>query len=330
MLGDLVPEHVDLPSWNSHGTLHMTELGGYFSRSMNGVSQLHGQVAQSQFPMFQIGAITNGIDHTFWVGPRMRELYDRYLPGWESDPSALERIDEVPDQALLAAHAGQKKALFAYVEKTTGRRLDPGVLTLGFARRVVPYKRATLLFQDLDRLRSFAGGKIQLVYAGKAHPTDERSKGIIRTLYRCSTELAGSIEIVFLENYRMEIGAMMTGGVDVWLNNPLRPNEASGTSGMKAILNGVPNLSTLDGWWVEGCRHGQNGWTFGDPGLPSDYGDALALYDVLQHQVLPAYYGDQADWARIGRGAIKTASHFTSQGMVERYADAFYGLRQEA
>ncbi len=330
VLGDMVPDQLDLPSWQGHGTLHMTELGGHFSRSMNGVSKLHGEVAQSQFPMYRIGSITNGIDHTFWVGARMRDLFDRVTPDWESDPSVLEGIDQASDQAVLSAHAAQKKTLLSYVEKTTGKRLDPNVLTLGFARRVVPYKRATLLFHDLDRLRSFAGGKVQIVYAGKAHPTDERSKGIIRTLYRCATELAGSVEIVFLENYRMEIGALMTNGVDVWLNNPLRPNEASGTSGMKAILNGVPNLSTLDGWWVEGCRHGENGWTFGDPNIPTDYGDAVALYEALEHEVIPAYYGDKAVWASLCRGAIKTAAQFTSQGMVERYAEEYYGLNQEA
>jgi starch phosphorylase len=324
LIGDLLPEKLNLPSMVLNSRVHMTELGLYFSRSANGVSKLHGEVARQQFPNFNIGHITNGVFHRFWVGKIFRETFDRNLPGWRQDPSRLLEIDSVSDEELLFARRGQKKFLLDYANSQTQRALSEKRLTIGFARRAAEYKRARLIFHDKERLVNLAKGKVQFIFAGKAHPRDDHGKEILKDIVLQARELLGEVKIVFLENYNMWLGNLITAGVDVWLNTPLRPNEASGTSGMKATLNGVPNLSILDGWWAEGCKDGVNGWAIGDVNNANDAADADHLYRLLEEQVIPTYYNDQAKWLSMMRESIKTGVQFTGTRMVQDYLKEYY------
>ena len=324
LLRGLLPENLELPSLVQNGRLHMTELGLYFSRSANGVSQLHGQVAQDQFPWTNIGYITNGVHHSYWMGSPFKRLYDQYLPNWRTNPEALLEIDKIPDDILLEAHQIRKNYLLGYANSQVSKALDGNTLTIGFARRSATYKRAQLIFHDLERLQSIGKGKIQIIFSGKAHPNDQDGKELIRQIVENSKSMIGKVKIIFLENYNMWLGRMITSGVDIWLNTPLRPNEASGTSGMKATLNGVPNLSVLDGWWAEGCRDGVNGWSVGDPENPDDEKDANHLYSVLENQVIPTYYNERVKWASIMKEAIKTGVDFTAHRMIEEYNQKYY------
>lgn len=325
LIGDLLPANLQLPSMVVNSRVHMTELGLYFSRSANGVSELHGEIAQTQFPDFKIGHVTNGVFHRYWVGKIFREVFDDFLPGWREDPTRLLEIDSVPDEAILFAHRGQKKFLLDYANSQTQRALAYKTLTIGFARRAAEYKRARLIFHDKERLIRLAkGNKIQFVFAGKAHPRDDHGKEILRDIVIQARELLGDVKIIFLENYNMWLGNLITAGVDVWLNTPLRPNEASGTSGMKATLNGAPNLSILDGWWAEGCRDGVNGWAIGDPDQANDAADADHLYRILEEQVIPTYYDDPQKWLGLMKESIKTGVQFTGTRMVQDYLKEYY------
>ncbi len=325
LIGDLLPTNLKLPSMVLNSRVHMTELGLYFSRSANGVSKLHGQVARDQFPQFEIGHVTNGVFHRFWVGKIFREVFDRHLPGWRQDPSRLLDVDSVPDEELLFARRGQKKFLLDYANSQSQRALANKTLTVGFARRAAEYKRARLIFHDKERLIRLAkGNKIQFIFAGKAHPRDDHGKEILKEIVLQAKELLGDVKIVFLENYNMWLGNLITAGVDVWLNTPLRPNEASGTSGMKATLNGVPNLSVLDGWWAEACNDGVNGWAIGDANNATNAADADHLYRLLEEQVIPTYYNDQAKWLSMIRESIKTGVQFTGTRMVQDYLKLYY------
>lgn len=325
LIGDLLPENLNLPSMVLNSRVHMTELGLYFSRTANGVSELHGEVARDQFPTFKIGHVTNGVFHRFWVGKIFREVFDRHLPGWREDPTRLLEVDSVPDEELLFARRGQKKFLLDYANSQTQRALASKTLTVGFARRAAEYKRARLIFHDKERLIKLAkGNKIQFVFAGKAHPRDDHGKEILKEIVLQAKELLGDVKIIFLENYNMWLGNLITAGVDVWLNTPLRPNEASGTSGMKATLNGVPNLSILDGWWAEACEDGVNGWAIGNADAPDDASDADHLYRLLEEQVIPTFYNDQKKWLEMIRASIKTGVQFTGTRMVEDYLKLYY------
>jgi len=325
LIGDLLPTNLKLPSMVLNSRVHMTELGLYFSRSANGVSKLHGQVARDQFPQFEIGHVTNGVFHRFWVGKIFREVFDRHLPGWRQDPSRLLDVDSVPDEELLFARRGQKKFLLDYANSQSQRALANKTLTVGFARRAAEYKRARLIFHNKERLIRLAkGNKIQFIFAGKAHPRDDHGKEILKEIVLQAKELLGDVKIIFLENYNMWLGNLITAGVDVWLNTPLRPNEASGTSGMKATLNGVPNLSVLDGWWAEACNDGVNGWAIGDANNANNAADADHLYRLLEEQVIPTYYNDQAKWLSIIRESIKTGVQFTGTRMVQDYLKLYY------
>lgn len=330
LLHGLIPENLQLPSLVKNGRLHMTELGLYFSRSANGVSKLHGEVAREQFPWSDIGHITNGVHHSYWVGSPFKKLFDRYLPEWRSKPDRLMDVNKIPDDEIWEAHITRKKYLLGYANSQVQKSLDRDTLTIGFARRVATYKRAQLLFQDMETLLEIGQGKIQVVYSGKAHPNDAEGKDIIRQIVSKANKMFGEIKIIFLENYNMWLGHIITSGVDLWLNTPLRPNEASGTSGMKATLNGVPNLSVLDGWWAEGCNDGINGWAIGDPDHPDDEKDAANLYSILENEVLPAYYNDQKKWISIMKEAIKTGVNFTAQRMVNEYVENYYEKNRDA
>ena len=324
LLRGLLPEDLKLPSLVQNGRLHMTELGLYFSRTANGVSALHGDVAQDQFPWSNIDFITNGVHHSYWMGSPFKRVYDQYLPEWRANPECLLRIDDIADDVIWNAHQERKQYLLGYANSQVSKALDKDTLTIGFARRAATYKRAQLLFHDMDRLESLGAKKIQVIFSGKAHPKDHEGKEIIRQIVSKSKAMFGKVKIIYLENYNMWLGRMITSGVDVWLNTPLRPNEASGTSGMKATLNGVPNLSVLDGWWAEGCKNGVNGWAVGDPKHPDDASDADHLYSVLENSVIPTFYNDRNKWISMMKEAIKTGVDFTAHRMIMEYNQKFY------
>jgi starch phosphorylase len=324
LIHGLIPENLDLPSLVQNSRLHMTELGLYFCRSANGVSKLHGDVAQDQFPEHQIGYITNGVYHPYWICAQIRKVYDKYLPGWKEDGNKLLEIDLVPDDELAAAHAKRKRILLGYANAQVQKAFSRNTLTIGFARRAATYKRAHLLFKDLERLVNICQGQVQFIFAGKAHPKDDQGKEIIQEIVANANELYGKVKVIFLENYNMWLGRMITSGVDVWLNTPLRPNEASGTSGMKAAMNGVPNLSVLDGWWPEACNHGINGWAIGNPKTPDDEADANHLYELLENDVIPLYYENPSQWIAMMKSAIKIGVQFTAQRMVREYKEKYY------
>jgi len=327
LLYGLLPMDLGLPSMVQNSRMHMTELGLYFSRSANGVSRLHGEVAQQQFPEFKIDYITNGVYHPYWVGRSLRELFDLRLPGWREDPEKLLGVDSIPAEELMKAHESLQDFLLGYANSQTQRALSPDLLTIGFARRAAGYKRARLLFRDPDRLARIGQGQVQIIFAGKAHPKDALGKQIIQDIVAMSNRFFGRIKIVFLENYNMWLGRLITSGVDVWLNTPLRPNEASGTSGMKAALNGIPNLSIVDGWWAEGCRHGINGWGIGSPDHPDDDSDADHLYTLLEKDVIPTFYEQPETWVSLMRESIKTGVEFTAHRMVRDYIAQVYSRK---
>ena len=324
LLRGLLPEDLKLPSLVQNGRLHMTELGLYFSGTANGVSALHGDVAQDQFPWSNIDFITNGVHHSYWMGSPFKRVYDQYVPEWRANPECLLKIDDIADDVIWNAHQERKQYLLGYANSQVSKALDGDTLTIGFARRAATYKRAQLLFHDMERLESLGAEKIQVIFSGKAHPKDAEGKEVIRQIVSKSKAMFGKVKIIYLENYNMWLGRMITSGVDVWLNTPLRPNEASGTSGMKATLNGVLNLSVLDGWWAEGCKNGVNGWAVGDPEHPDDEKDAGHLYSILENSVIPTFYNDRNKWISMMKEAIKTGVDFTAHRMIMEYNQKFY------
>ena len=257
---------------------------------------------------------------------RFARLYDTHLPGWCHEPELLVRIDQVTDEAVWAAHMEAKRRLIQHVEAFSRSRFSPELPIVGFARRMTAYKRPDLLFSDLERLKAIARKyPFQIVMAGKAHPRDEGGRQLIERLHGYRKALDDIVPMVFFPNYGMERALDMVSGVDVWLNTPLRPLEASGTSGMKAAFNGVPQLSVLDGWWLEGCIEGITGWAIGSASDSSNHDDAASLYDKLEHKVLPLYAGDRRGWIAVMKGAIgKNASYFNSHRMMRRYATEAY------
>ncbi len=330
MLGEMVPQPL-LMELVGQNELNMTLLAMNLSGYVNGVAKKHGQVSQNLFPGFEIHAITNGIHSFTWASPYFVRLFDKYLPSWAHEPELLVRVDHIPAEEVLDAHLGAKAYLFHYIEETTGTRLDLDTLTIGFARRFATYKRGNLIFNDLQRLCSLGAGKLQLVFAGKAHPRDEPGKELIQKIFHHKEELKGRIEVVYLENYNMDVAFRLIPGVDLWLNTPVRPLEASGTSGMKAALNGVPNFSILDGWWIEGHIEGVTGWSIGPPAteIVPDFNhtaeDAGDLYDKLESIIIPMYYTDQAAWIQVMKNAIgKNAYYFNTHVMMRRYVTEAY------
>jgi len=305
--------------------LNMTALALNLSHYINGVAKRHGDVSQEMFPGYHIDSITNGVHSATWVCLHFQKLYDRYIPGWRNDSFSLRYALSIPNMEVWQAHQEAKKILIDSIFQETGVQLDPEVLTIGFARRATAYKRADLIFYDINRLVDISRkyGKIQLVFSGKAHPKDDPGKKLIRKIIQVSQQLKGEIEIVYLENYNMNLAKKMVSGVDLWLNTPKKPQEASGTSGMKAAHNGIPSLSILDGWWIEGCIEGFTGWSIGSaPDIESsDQEDAASLYDKLQNIVIPTYYMNRGKWINIMRHCVAmNASFFNTQRMVLQYA----------
>ena len=307
--------------------LNMTRLALNLSEYINGVAKRHAEVSRSMFPGYRVHAITNGVHPYTWTSESFRTLFDTHLPGWCHEPELLVHADCcLADQDVWDAHQRAKQLLIEKVASLTSVQLNADVPILGFARRMTAYKRPDLLFTDLERLREISKHQpFQIVLAGKAHPRDEGGKHLIEVLHRHIRDLEGTITVVFLPGYDMEIAQAMVAGVDVWLNTPLRPLEASGTSGMKAAFNGVPNLSILDGWWIEGCIEDITGWSVGNSSDTNSAADAGSLYDKLEHKVLPLYHGDRAGWIRVMKGAIaKNAAFFNSHRMMRRYATEAY------
>jgi len=309
------------------GLLNMTLLALRFSRYANGVAMQHGKVSRAMFPEFAIDSITNGVHAPTWISEPVQQMLDRHIPAWRRDNLYLRNAIDVPEADMHAAHVQAKEELLAEVGSRTGLVLNPEVLTLGFARRAATYKRATLLFTDPERLKEIAAkaGGLQIIYAGKAHPQDEPGKALIQQVVSDAAVLSNNdLRIVYLENYDWDLGASMTAGVDVWVNTPRRPYEASGTSGMKAAMNGVPSLSILDGWWIEGCIEGFTGWAIEDGA--NDEEEARSLYTKLESAVVPLYREDRHKWARLMRNTLAfNGSYFNTNRMVKQYArNAYY------
>ena len=323
ILNSLMPNDLNLPSIKDN-RLHMTELGLYYSNTANGVSKLHGKVAQDQFPDFDIDYITNGVYHPHWIGDSFAELFDDYFKNWKIDPNLLLNVDTIDNEKIISAHKQQKDELINYANLFTENKLSSDVLTIGFARRAAEYKRAGLIFSNIEKLIEIGSGKIQMIFSGKAHPNDIKGKQIIKEVVNNANQLVDEVNIVFLENYNMYLGRLITSGVDLWLNTPIRPNEASGTSGMKAALNGVPNFSVIDGWWAEGCKDNENGWAIGSPDSCNDIADAESLYFKLENQIINTFYNDKIKWIQIMKNSIKTGVDFTAHRMVNDYKDKFY------
>jgi starch phosphorylase len=314
-----------------NGVLNMTYLALDHSHYVNGVAKKHGEVARHMFAQRTIDSITNGVHAATWAAPPVQAMLDRHVPDWRQDNASLRYVLGIPKLELWDAHVGAKLELIKHVNEKTGAGMDPNVFTIGFARRATAWKRADLVFFDVARLRSIhaRAGAIQLVFGGKAHPNDDAGKALIRRIFEVSGALGPSIKLAYLEEYDMRLARLMTAGADLWLNTPQPPLEASGTSGMKAAINGVPSLSILDGWWVEGCIEGVTGWAIGaDTGTETDddrAADAASLYGKLEHVILPMFYAERDRYLEVMRHALAlNGSFFNTERMLDQYVRKAY------
>jgi starch phosphorylase len=331
LLGNELPLEV-LKQYGGQDRLNMTFLALSLSKFTNGVTEAHMEYSQKLFPGYHIYQVTNGVHSRTWTCEHFRKLFHKYIRGWAHEPQLLVRADEIPSEEIWEAHVKAKRDLIDFVQKKTGTQLDDQALTLGFARRATSYKRATLIFSDLERLKRVRRrGNLQLIFAGKAHPRDQEGKMLIQEIYGYASQLKDQIKIAYLEDYNMDMAAVLTSGVDVWLNTPLPPMEASGTSGMKAAHNGVLNFSVLDGWWIEGCIEGVTGWSIGPwhDELVSDEErrrmELEDLYGKLQYLILPTFYDDKDLWLDMMKKSIsKVAYYFNSHRMMRRYVTEAY------
>jgi glycogen phosphorylase len=304
----------------------MTYLALNLSHYINGVAKRHGEVSRHMFGEYNIDSITNGVYAPTWTSQPFATLFDRHIPGWRQDSFSLRYALSIPDQEVWLAHLEAKRMLLSRVNREMHVATDEHLLTIGFGRRAAIYKRADLVFYDLGRLRTIGAtsGALQLIYAGKAHPQDEGGKEMIKAVFRAIDALRKDVRVVWLENYDMELGKLLTAGVDIWLNTPQPPLEASGTSGMKAALNGVPSFSILDGWWIEGCIEGVTGWAIGrdgDMNVSHELAaDAASLYDKLENIIVPMFYRERSRFIEVMRHAIAlNGSFFNTQRMMQQY-----------
>jgi glycogen phosphorylase len=309
------------------GMLNMTYVALTSSRFVNGVALQHGKISRQMFPEYAIDAITNGVHAATWASQPMQAIFDRSIPRWRKDNFQFRYAIDIPSREIEDAHARSKRLLIDEIAQRTGVALKSNIFTIGFARRVATYKRADLLLSNPERLvrcaEKFDG--LQILFSGKAHPHDEPGQKLIREIFEVSARLGSqALKIVFLENYEWNLAAMLTSGVDLWLNTPRRPFEASGTSGMKAALNGVPSLSVLDGWWIEGCTEGVTGWAIPDSDTQEQ--EVASLYDRLESTILPLYYSDPEQWRTIMRSTIAlNGSFFNTHRMLQEYiSNAYY------
>jgi glycogen phosphorylase len=307
--------------------LNLTRLALALCGWVNGVAQRHAEITRALFPGYEVHAITNGVHAMRWACAPMQSLFDRYIPSWCHEPELLVRALRIPDGEILRAHAQARQDLLQSLAGMPGAALlDPDRFTIGFARRMTDYKRPGLLFTDLERLRAIARRHpVQVIVAGKAHPQDEAGKRHIASLHAWAGELGSALPVVFLPDYRLEVARRVIAGVDLWLNTPRPPLEASGTSGMKAAMNGVPSLSVLDGWWLEGCDEGATGWAIGNDGDTDPDRHALSLYDKLEHAILPTHAAGGPAWAFLMKSTIaRNGSYFNSHRMLRRYVSEAY------
>ena len=306
---------------------NMTHLALNLSHYINGVAKRHGEISRHMFNHYVIDSITNGIYPASWSARSFQALFDEFIPGWRTDNFSLRYALNLPKDRVWNAHTQAKQRLLQYVNRETNAGMDLEFFTIGFARRSTAYKRADLVFDDLERLRQLARnlGPLQFVYAGKAHPNDDNGKALIKKVFDARDQLKPDVKVAYLANYDIDIGQLMTAGVDVWLNTPEPPMEASGTSGMKAALNGVPSLSVLDGWWIEGCIEGITGWAIGEDSHEigqqrNRQADAASLYDKLEQKVVPLFYNQRDAFINIMAHAIAlNGSFFNTQRMIQQY-----------
>lgn len=321
-LGDFVPQNI-LKEYGGDENLNMTLLALNLSHYENGVAKEHGRVSKEMFPGYNIDSITNGVHSKTWACDSMKKLFDKYIPGWKSDSFSLRYALNIPREEIWQAHQEAKIKLINLINETANAGMDYETLTIGFARRATQYKRPDLIFYDTGRLANICKnvGKIQIVFGGKAHPKDQRGKELIKEIVTLSKKLKDQIKIVYLSNYDMVRAKMIISGVDLWLNTPRKPQEASGTSGMKAAHNGVPSLSILDGWWIEGCIEDFTGWSIGSyDDTCDDAQNANALYEKLEQELIPMFYKRQHHWQGRMRDAIAiNASFFNTHRMILQY-----------
>lgn len=323
VLGEFIPLSF-LKKFGGEDRLNMTLLAMNLSDYVNGVAKKHGKVSREMFPGYYIDSITNGIHALTWVCNGFKRLYDKYIQGWRNDPFSLRYALGISKEEIWNTHQEAKHLLINYVNNKTNVKMDYDTLTIGFARRATSYKRADLIFFDKDRLMNIAKntGKIQLIFSGKAHPKDSSGKELIKKIISISNELQDYVKIVYLENYDIKLAKMLVSGVDLWLNTPRKPKEASGTSGMKAAHNGIPSFSILDGWWIEGCIEGITGWSIGSIQDVEnvDEKDANSLYEKLEKVIMPKFYQNHSDWIEIMRYSITiNASFFNTHRMIQQY-----------
>ena len=318
---------LESPGCYHDGSLNMTYVALRCSHYINGVAMRHGEVSRGMFPGYPISAITNGVHAASWTAPPFRDLFDQHLEPWRRDNRYLRYAIGMPVDDIRRAHLATKRAMLAALKSRAGVQLDEKVFTVGFARRAAVYKRPELLFTDIERLKWIARqvGPLQIVYGGKGHPRDQEGKATIQHIFAAAAALKGAIPVVYVENYDLLWGQFLTSGVDLWLNTPKPPEEASGTSGMKAALNGVPSLSVLDGWWIEGCIEGVTGWAIGADGPSDPKADASSLYAKLDSVILPMFYGRPNDYGKIMRFCIAlNGGFFNTQRMLSQYISNAY------
>ncbi len=312
-------------------SLNMTHLALHHSNYVNGVAMKHGEVSRQMFPKYPVKAITNGVHAGTWTSPEIAKLLDRDIPEWRHDNIYLRYVIATDLKDIRAAHRAAKKTLFDEINSQLGVSLDLDAYTVGFARRATGYKRAGLFMSQPERLKQIAetAGPIQIIYGGKAHPKDDEGKRNIEQIYASADALKESVKVVYLPNYRWRWGGLITSGVDLWLNTPIETREASGTSGMKAALNGVPSLSTLDGWWIEGHLEGITGWSIVDNGQ-GEAGEVASMYDKLENTILPLYYKDPDGYAKVMRSSIAlNGSFFNTQRMLMQYIFNAYTMHRQ-
>ncbi len=335
ILGDYVPEFV-IDNSSEGNKVNMTLICLNNSKYVNGVAKRHEEITKKMFPKYHIDSITNGVHHMTWTAREFKRLFDEHIPSWRTDPFTLRYALSIPSAEILEAHSEAKKMLIDLINERTKINFDVKRFTIGYARRMTSYKRPDLFLHDINRLKKIAEdvGDIQIVYAGKAHKQDTQGKELIKKIVNMAKEVNkenGKLKIVFLEDYNMKLAKRLVTGCDAWLNTPQRPFEASGTSGMKAALNGVPQISTLDGWWLEGHIEGVTGWSLGphpnDEGFDNDYSpddEAEDLYNKLE-KIVPIFYGRTDEWSRIMKYCIAiNGSFFNSYRMVQQYLARAY------
>jgi starch phosphorylase len=322
ILGDSFPLDKITEYGGQANYLNMTKLAMNLSSYQNGVSKKNAEAAKIIFPDKNIDYITNAVHLGTWTSGSFKGLFDRHFPGWEENPEKLKEATRLPNDQVWKAHLENKNTLLDFIEDEYAEDLDRDILTLGWFRRIAEYKRPTLIFTDRERLRLIGSGKIQLLFAGKAHPRDLYGKEAIKLIHEESKKIRKEIPTVFIEDYGMEISPTLIAGVDVLLNTPRPPNEASGTSGMKALSNGVINVSSWDGWIDEEfkTKEGAIGWAFGFQ-HETDVQDAQGLYNVLEQKVIPTFYNNQEKWVEMNKQSIALASYYNTKRMLKEYIE---------